>query len=358
MKLTILITLFFLLTARDLISQNVDRRYNPNYTWTTFKEDFSAVTLDRKIWLPTTRFKRGLGFLVDSAKTISIRKGNLLLKMKRVPNHRDSMWHVNGWQQVKSDYVGGEISTIRKFRYGIFECRAKYAHKRGSWPAFWLIGNSNIPCPPGGSGSEIDIAELAREGDHPLMMHVIHYYYPPKDCKVSIQKNMNKKIYPMSRAQKYYTFKCIWTPEKIQYFIDDKLMHEVINNNYEWFPKIPLNMVLSQQVLQAYDIYGEIKPKAPQTSRFEWVRVKEFFLAPEISCPAEIPQQATATLDLDSRAENITWKLTPSSSFTKSEGRGKMVTIARAGSSNGPGKITYSFNMPGGETFSVEKNFN
>lgn len=358
MKYTILTILFFLVTGNNLFPQTTDRHFNPSYVWTTFKEDFTGNTVDRKVWLPTTRFKRGLGFLIDSAHTIRVRKGNLLLKMKRMPNHSDSMWHSDGWKQVKSDYVGGEISSIRKFKYGIFECRAKYAHKRGSWPAFWLIGNSNIPCPPGGSGSEIDIAELAREGDHPLMMHVIHYYYPPKDCKVSIQKNMDKKIYPISRLQKYYTFKCIWTPEKIQYFIDNELQHEVINNNYEWFPKIPLSLILSQQVLQAYDVYGEIKPKTPQTSRFEWVNVKEFFLAPEITCPASIPQQATVNLDVDSRATDISWELSPSSMFTKSEGNGKTVTIARVANSSGPGKITYRFSMPSGETFSVEKNFN
>jgi beta-glucanase (GH16 family) len=346
------------MTGSGIFSQTVDRRYNPQYVWTTFHDEFSGVALDRNVWAVTTRFKRGLGFLIDSNQTINVRKGNLLLRMKRTPNYLDSIWNSKGWQHIRSDYVGGEVTTKRKFQYGVFECRARYAQKRGSWPAFWLIGSSGAPCPPGSEGSEIDIAELAREGDHPLMMHVIHRYYPPKNCDVSIQKNVNKKIYPIQRKQKYSTFKCIWTPNRIQYYMDDELMHEVINNNYEWFPKLPLNLILSQQVLQAYDVYGEIKPIAPQTSRFNWVRVKEFFLAPEISCPAEIPQQATVTLDVDSRATDIMWKLTPSSSFTKSEGRGKTVTIARTNNSKGPGKIAFTFKMPSGESFSVEKDFN
>lgn len=357
MKCILLISLISLVTGSALYSQKVDRHYDPRYTWTTFHDEFSGVTLDRKEWSVTTRFKRGLGFLIDSNQTINMRKGNLLLRMKRTPNYLDSIWNSKGWQQVRSDYVGGEITTKRKFQYGVFECRAKYAHKRGSWPAFWLIGGKEVPCPPGGEGSEIDIAELAREGDHPLMMHVIHRYYPPKNCDVSIQKNVNKKIYPIQRKQKYSTFKCIWTPNRIQYFIDNELMHEVINNNYEWFPKYPLNMILSQQVLQAYDVYGEIKPITPQTSRFNWVRVKEFFLAPEISCPSSIPQQAMATLDVDSRASNITWKLSPVTLFATSEGIGKTATITRAVNRNGPGKIIYTFNMPSGEVFTAEKQF-
>ena len=278
--------------------------------------------------------------------------------MKRKHNHLDSTWRTTGWHHTHTDYVGGEINTLRKFQYGVFECRAMFAHKRGAWPAFWLISVPDVPCPPGGTGSEIDIAELAREGDFPLMMHVIHRYYPPKNCDESVQKNVNKKIYPIQRRQKYTTFKCVWTPDKIQYFIDDVLKHEVVNNNYEWFPKTPLRMILSQQVLQAYDTYGEIKPKTPQTSRFDWVKVKEFFLAPEINCPPAIPQQASATLDVDARATNITWKLTPASMFTKSEGKGKTVTIARSENTTGSGKLTFTFSMPSGEIFTAVKEFN
>ncbi|MGE5395112.1 MAG: family 16 glycosylhydrolase [Candidatus Saccharibacteria bacterium] len=357
MKYILLIGLITLITRSALLSQTVDRHYNPQYMWTTFHDEFSGPALDRKQWTTTTHFKRGLGFLIDSNQTIQFRKGNLLLKMKRTPNYLDSIWNSKGWQHVLSDYVGGEVTTKRKFQYGSFECKAKYAMKRGAWPAFWLIGSSGAPCPPGSDGNEIDIAELAREGDHPLMMHMIHRYYPPQNCDVSIQKNMDKKIYPIQRRQKYSTFKCIWTPERIQYYIDNQLKHEVINNNYEWFPKLPLSLILSQQVLQAYDMYGEIKPIAPQTSRFDWVKVKEFFLAPEINCPSSITQQATATLDVDSRAANISWKLTPSSLFTNSEGKGKTATITRAVNSNAAGKIIYTFNMPSGEVFTVEKQF-
>lgn len=358
MKYIFLISFIILITTSVLFSQTVDRRYNPRYTWTAFHDEFTGISLDRKTWSVTTHFKRGLGFLIDSTQTIRIRKGNLLLRMKRIPNYLDSIWNSKGWQQIRSDYVGGEVTSKRKFQYGIFECRAKFAHRRGSWPAFWLIGGKEIPCPPGGPGSEIDIAELAREGDYPLMMHVIHRYDPPKNCDVSIQRNMNNKSYHIQKRSKYSIFKCIWTPDKIQYFIDDQLKHEVINNNYDWFPNFALTLILSQQVLLAYDAMGAIRPIAPQTSRFDWVRVKEFFLAPEISCPSLIAQQAMATLDVDSRANNITWKLTPASIFTKSEGNGKTAIITRTNNSKGAGRISYTFQMPSGENFSVEKDFN
>ena len=356
-KSTIVTLIILLIIALNSYSQTYDRRYNPNYMWTTFEEDFSGSELDRKVWKPTTHFKRGLGFLVDSPTTIDVRKGNLLLKMKRAPNHLDSTWKTTGWQHVRSNFVGGEVSTIKKFQYGVFECRAKFAHRRGAWPAFWLIGGSDKPCPPGGPGNEIDIAELAREGEFPKMMHVIHHYQTPVDCDVSIQKNVNSKDYPISRTKRYYTFKCVWTPEKIQYFIDNELKHEVINKNYDWFPSLPLNLMLSQQVLQAYDAYGEIKPRTPQRSLFSWVRVKQFFLAPEISIPSLVASRGIATLAVDSRAVDISWKLTPESQFTTPEGKGSSAHIIKAEGATGPAKITYTFKMPSGEVFTSEKEF-
>src|SRR5689334_18062784 len=121
MKYILTIAFIILITGSDLFAQTTDRRYNPNYTWTTFNEDFSGNSIDPKVWFPTTRFKRGMGFLIDSDQTIRIEKGNLLLMMKRMPNHTDSLWVPAGWQKVHSDYVGGEINTLRKFQYGVFE---------------------------------------------------------------------------------------------------------------------------------------------------------------------------------------------------------------------------------------------
>lgn len=353
-----LMFVLILTATSSLFSQAPDRRYNPNYVWTSFKEEFTDTILDREVWQPTTRFKRGLGFLIDSTETIQVKEGNLLLMMKRMPNYLDSLWNPINWQREYSDYVGGEVASIRKFQYGIFECKAMYAHKRGSWPAFWLFGDSDIPSVSASIGNEIDIAELARTGGYPKMMHVIHYYHPSKDSSITDHKNPDRKIYSIPRQQKYYTFKAIWTPQKIQYFIDNELKHEVINNNQDWFPKLPMSLILSQQVIHMDHKKRKTKLKAPQTSFFDWVTVKEFFLAPEISCPQTIEQQATATLDVDSRASNINWTLTPASLFSKAEGSGKTATITRTGNNNGAGKITYTFNMPSGETFSVEKDFN
>lgn len=357
MKGFVLTMISMVLLISGIHSQTYDRHYDPKYMWTSIDENFSASTLDRKVWKPTTRFKRGLGFLIDSPQTIKVKKGNLELKMQSARGYLDSLWTPQGWKKEFPKYVGGEIVSKSKYRYGVFECRAKYALKSGSWPAFWLIGGEDHPCPPGKLGSEIDIAELSCAGDFPILMHVIHRYYPSDNCDVANQVQKDKKSYTVSNRPAYTTYKCVWSPEKIQYFVNDKLMHEVVNHLDEWFPSLPLNLILSQQVTQGYDLNLEINPVTPQTSYFDGVKVRQFFLAPQIICPDAITSNATAILDVDSLATRITWKLTPAERFTTSEGTGITAFVVRSGKLNGPGQITYTFLMPSGEVFTSEKTF-
>lgn len=356
MKNFTLTIIFIVLISGSIYSQTYDRRYNPNYMQTTLDENFAGSNLDPSVWEPTTHFKRALGFLIDSAITMNVNNGNLELKMQYAPNYLDSIWRTGGWEHVYSNYVGGEVNTLDTYQYGFFECRAKYAHQSGSWPAFWLFGGDGIPCPPGGQGSEIDIAELSCEL-FPRMMHVIHRYYPPVDCNVSNQQEKNKKDYNISMTDVYSTYKCVWTPDKIEYFINDNLMHEVINQDYEWFPSLPLRLILSQQVTRPYNLLGqEITPITPQTSYFDYVRVKKFFLSPEITCPTIICSSGTSSMDVDPLATNISWALTPSILFSgATTGTGNIANITASPTYHGKGKITYTFNMPSGETFTAEK---
>jgi hypothetical protein len=61
-------------------------------------------------------------------------------------------------------------------------------------------------------------------------------------------------------------------------------------------------------------------------------------------------------MDVDPAATNISWVLTPSYLFNgATSGNGTTVSISGASSCQGKGKITYTFNMPSGETFTAEK---
>lgn len=324
---------------------------------TVLFEDFTGTELNRTIWNPATHYKRGIGFLVDSSLTIDVNNGNLELKMYHSPNYLDSIWELDEWVQYYANYIGGEVSSYQKFKYGIFECRAKFANSSGSWPAFWIIGGDGIPCPVGGYGNEIDIAEMWCETPVPEFGHTIHRYYPSLDCIHSNVEQKDSYKYLFS-SNNYNLFRCIWTPQRIEYYLNGNLMHSVVNNGQEWYPSLSLNVVLSQQILQGYDLLGRsIPPIAPQTSYFDYIKVKRFFLSPEITCPDVICSTSTATLDVDSLASNITWSLTPGYLFSgATSGSGTSVSVVPTTNGyHGMGKITFTFNMPSGETFTAEK---
>jgi len=343
MNKLLIMLLFGLFISLNGYSQTIPREVNENYMQTVFFEDFLGTQLDRYQWDVTT-FKRGLGVLADDPQTIQVLEGNLKLNMIYSPNYTSGGY--------TGDYVGGEISTKISYNYGSFECRAKFAHQLASQPAFWLLGDDGLPCPPGGYGNEIDIAELKCEDSSPLSIdHVIHRYYPLADCSGSyhVQKNLHE-YFGMSFDDNFHIFKCVWTPYNIDYYVDGIRTHQVFNSGQEWYPNLFLYPILSQQIL---DPIGA--PIAPQTSYFDYVRVKQFFLAPVITGPNCICSTGVETLDVVAEAKNIIWQLTPASLFTTSTGIGKTANIIRASGAIGVGKITYTFQMPSGETFTSFK---
>lgn len=141
--------------------------------------------------------------------------------------------------------------------------------------------------------------------------------------------------------------------------MDNTKLKTVYNTEQYWYPSLRQHVILSQQVTR----YGLIDPsmdkiETPQTSSFDWVKVREFFLAPEIDCPDAICTTETASLDVDDRASDFSWSLTPTNLFSGAKtGTGNIASITAAAGVSGEGKITYSFEMPSGETFTAEKTF-
>jgi hypothetical protein len=118
-------------------------------------------------------------------------------------------------------------------------------------------------------------------------------------------------------------------------------------------------MILCQQLWPYDDDLDNIE--VPVASTFNWVRAKEFFLAPEITCTPVICSSGTAAMDVTPSADSITWSLTPTNLFSGIKtGTGKNATITAAAGASGQGKITYTFKIPSGEsyeTFTAEKTF-
>ena len=268
--------------------------------------------------------------------------------MEYVPNYNDS-----------SDFVGGEFWTKETFLYGSFECKASFANQLGSWPAFWSF--HKLPC-PNNEGPEIDFAEYScrvLNGTSTIreLGHYIHHWLDAP-CGQLGGETATDYNYNYGFTSTTNVFKCIWTPEKIDFYVDDVKKVTYYNNGTDWYPANPVSVILSQQITQPFTILGQpTNPVYPQTSYFDYVKVRQFFLAPQITCPDTICSSSSASLDVDSEALNISWSLSPAGLFTgATSGTGKNVSI-NVGSANGKGKITYTFEMPSGEEFEVDKSF-
>jgi hypothetical protein len=350
-KLLLFLTLNALLINNSW-SQSPARMANFEYMQTRLSENFSTAELDRDVWRVASNIKKSnLYIFADSAATVNQTEEGLGLSMLHHPGYTTKIWSPDGEKTVEADFIAGEVMTVEDYSYGIFECSATFARGNGSFPAFWLYNDtmcfeSERP--------EIDIAELKSNRRNPTLDNNIWYY--PADCLPHTSHEFAEHRFSWEGT---HTFKGIWTPERIEFYADNQLLKVVENTGQHWYPRLPQHVVLSQQVTA----FGRLFPDTeriitPQTSWFHWVRVKEFFLAPEINCPDNVEHIAIATLDVDKAASEIRWELTPERLFSgKTSGSGLKATIKPAKNFHGRGKIIYRFEMPSGESFTTEKEF-
>jgi beta-glucanase (GH16 family) len=359
MKLGYITCVMMLLICVKGFTQSNPRIANENYMYTVFYDGFDETALNRNVWNVSCNGKKdgGLNIWVDGANTVNQANGSLDLSQLDSPGYTITLWNNS---TITADYIAGEVASGSSFLYGSFECRAKYANQRGSWPAFWLYGGDGVPC-PNGNACEIDISELWNITDENIfgchsklkLENNCHHAYPSSACEISNVNHWYTASMGSSMDDNFHVYKCVWTPDKVDFYMDNVLKSTALKVSSPFdFPYLPLHVTLSQQVPPLPCGYIT----CPQTSSFDYVRVKQFFLAPEITCPTIICTTETATMDVASEATNISWALTPSNLFSgATTGSGTTANITASSCCQGKGKITYTFSMPSGETYTSEK---
>ncbi len=349
LPLLLLIFTFTNLTNKA-ISQDLPRLGNPEYVKTVFTENFNSELPDREVWkVSSNSIKSNLYIFADTTATVSPSERGLGLSMLRHPGFTTEIWTPQGDSLVEADFIGGEVMTKEDFSYGIFECNATLAYGNGSFPAFWLYNDTMCT---ESERPEIDIVELKADSYNPTLDVGIWYY--PKDCKPQTLHEFTQIPFTWGDT---HTFKAVWTPEKIEFWVDDRFLKAVNNTGQYWYPYLRQHLKLSQQLVRFGVLFpGKGRIETPQTSWFHWVKVREFFLAPEIHCPQNIWHTVIATMDVDNQASDVTWELLPEKNFSgPTSGRGLNAEITPAGSFHAFGKIIYRFRMPSGEKFTAEK---
>ncbi len=104
---------------------------------------------------------------------------------------------------------------LKSFRYGRFEARIRIPSGQGMWPAFWLLGD-DIETNKWPACGELDVMENI--GKEPTVIHgSIHgpgFPGPAVGTAASLPDHF-------AFAAAFHRYGMIWSPGKIEYYIDD-----------------------------------------------------------------------------------------------------------------------------------------
>ena len=139
------------------------------------------------------------------------------------------------------NYTSARINTQDKFEftYGRVEMRAKLPNWEGMWPAFWLLG-ANIDEIGWPNCGELDILEHgdyvkdSTSNDPGLISSAVHY--GPQDYSRQTTNVPGKIFFDTGQErfirsekiiekpfEEYHTYSMQWSPDKIQFFIDEEM---------------------------------------------------------------------------------------------------------------------------------------
>ena len=171
-----------------------------------------------------------------------------------------------------AEYTSASLNTLHKESalYGRLEMRAKLPSGKGVWPAFWTLGE-NVGTVGWPACGEIDIMEFV--GHDPNFIHGTlnwgdHGKHRSSTGKVQIE-------HPDSA---FHVYAVNWSPERIDFFVDEKQYHSVdvnvgntrLDNPFRSPQYILLNLAMGG------DWGGPIDDRVmPQQLQVDYVRVFE-----------------------------------------------------------------------------------
>ena len=213
--------------------ESVTARVAVEHTWGDYKlvwsDEFDGSALDETVWSYNTG---GSGWGNNEKQYYTSRPENIRVQngMLEIEARKE--------QYENNEYTSARIMSKNKktFTYGKMEARIKFPGGKGTWPAFWMMGNTgNWP-----NCGEIDIIEHIGSQDTraSFALHTV--------MKNGTKGNNWAKThffdYPLSAD--FHTYGIEWAQEEkegkdvIRFFVDDvqyaEVWEEQIDNNDYW----------------------------------------------------------------------------------------------------------------------------
>ena len=253
--------------------ESVTARVAVEHTWGDYKlvwsDEFDGTALDETVWSYNTG---GSGWGNNEKQYYTSRPENIRVKngMLEIEARKE--------QYENNEYTSARIMSKNKktFTYGKMEARIKFPGGKGTWPAFWMMGNTgNWP-----NCGEIDIIEHIGSQDTraSFALHTV--------MKNGTKGNNWAKThffdYPLSAD--FHTYGIEWAQEEkegkdvIRFFVDDvqyaEVWEEQIDNNDYWPFNKPFFFIINLAI--GGNMGGQVDDAIFDQQRImyvDWVRV-------------------------------------------------------------------------------------
>jgi beta-glucanase (GH16 family) len=184
----------------------------PPSGWTlTWADEFNGTSLDSSKWNIEVNGNGGgnneLQYYTARQENIRVTGGELVIEARKEA-------------YMGKQYTSGRITTQNKasWQYGRMEARMKIPTGKGTWPAFWMLGNS------------ISTVGWPASGEIDIMEHVNSEAFTHGTIHWSDQNNAYANYGGPSGSldySQYHVYAVEWDASAIRWYVDGNKFHEV-----------------------------------------------------------------------------------------------------------------------------------
>ena len=203
-----------------------------------FCDDFEGAALDRTKWNPICPWFLGrFNAYYYDPENVSVKDGQLHLFARMPEPGTAPLQH----QLTHSDrYSAAFVQSRERIGYGYFEIRSR-SMKANVCNAFWLHDPLDPPAKwlPGDFSEEIDIFEMFGkpqqkncERRRQYQMHIHKCLTPYREATAAFPGSFSgggEKYVPFDFYEDFHRYSLLWTPEKLEWFLDGELMQSLPN---------------------------------------------------------------------------------------------------------------------------------
>ncbi len=257
----------------DFFTLSDSRIYEPNWVL-VWSDEFNGNAVDETVWRKVYHGNPDNGelqFYTPRPENIVVSDGTLKLIARKEKFTGQGPWMS---QPATRDYTSGKVETQGKktFKYGKFEASMKLPRGKGTWPAFWLLGENLFDAGVGWPKcGEIDIMEHGQDFNNlGAAIHTATYNHT-----IGTQKTGTYQINNYDTG--FHIYGMEWSASQLKFSVDGNVYFTVTkaalgSTVNEWPFDQPFWIILNHAVGGAWGGTPDTT-LYPHTVEVDWVRV-------------------------------------------------------------------------------------